>query len=189
MSDRTSKRQSVKASKRAGLVTVLMLAVACSKNDPPPVTPFPVPTDTTPPTMTSRISPRAVIGTYQGDVQITNPAGRERGRSGRNARTQIRLESAPTAVPAEGSESGTQYNANVILPGYTRAPRGRTGQIAAWWPGPLDSVIIQFTGQQGNQIQMRGAVAGNRIQGEIWYRSVTTGNSFQLGTFTATKPR
>lgn len=183
------RRQNVKASKRQSVaIALLVLAAACSKKDPE-ITPFPVPTDTTPPTMSSRISPRAVIGTYQGDVRITNPAGRERGRSGRAARTQIRLESSPTAVPAEGSESGAQYNATVILPGYTRAPRGRSGQIATWWPGPLDSVIVQFTGQQGNQIQMRGAVAGRRITGEIWYRSVSTGSSFQLGTFVATKAR
>lgn len=165
---------------------MVALAVGCSKQNDPYATPFPVPTDTTPPTVASRVSPRAVIGTYQGDVRIDNPAGRQRGRSGRTARTQIRLEGGATAVPVEGT-SGTQYNATVILPGYTRAPRGRSGQIAAWWPGPLDSVIVQFTGQQGAQIQMRGAVQGNRITGEIWYFSAGTGSSFQLGTFTAAK--
>jgi len=169
------------------VLSLALLAACSSRPDPVIDEPFPVPTDTTPPTMSSRISPRAVVGTYQGDVALSNAA---RGRSGRTrtTRTQIRLESAATAVPAEGA-SGTQYNATVILPGYTRAPRGRSGQSAAWWPGPLDSVVVQFTGQQGAQIQMRGALHGSRITGEIWYTSLETGSSFQLGTFSTTKVR
>jgi hypothetical protein len=178
----------VEASKRGILALAASLAMACSSRPDPVVSePFPVPTDTTPPTIASRISPRAVVGTYQGDVVLSNAATRQRGR-GRSTRTQIRLESGASAVPAEGS-TGTQYNATVILPGYTRAPRGRTAQSAAWWPGPMDSVVVQFTGQQGSQIQMRGSVAGNRITGEIWYTSLETGSSFQLGTFTTTKVR
>jgi len=166
---------------------LLPIALGCSKK--PEFETFPVPTDTTPPTPVSRISPREVVGTWQGDIVITNPAGRERGRSGRNSRTQLRLESTPAAVPVDGVTSTTQYNATVTMPGYTRAPRGRSGQAAAWWPGTLDSVVVQFTGQQGNHIQLRGAMSGNRMSGEIWYLSAGTGSSFQLGTFSAARVR
>lgn len=163
----------------------LLLVAACGKKDPTTET-FPVPTDTTPPTAASRVTPRAVGGTYQGDVVISNPAGRERGRSGRNARTQIRLETTPSAVPEAGG-SATQYNATITLPGYTRSPRGRTGQAGSWWPTTLDSIVVQFTGQQRNSIQMRGALTGSRLSGEIWFISTETGSSFQLGTFNAAK--
>ena len=174
----------LQATKRLSVYALVFLA-ACGKKDPTTET-FPVPTDSTPPTAASRVTPRTVTGTYQGDVVISNPAGRERGRRGRNARTQIRLETTPSAVPEAGGTS-TQYNANVTLPGYTRAPRGRTGQAASWWPTTLDSIVVQFTGQQRNSIQMRGALTGNRLSGEIWYISTETGSSFQLGTFNAAK--
>jgi hypothetical protein len=172
------------APKRLSVYALLLSLAACGRRDPTTET-FPVPTDSTPPTEASRVAARSVVGTYQGDVVITNPAGRQRGQSGRSTRTQIRLEGTSSAVPEAGG-AATQYTATITLPGYTRAPRGRTGQAGAWWPTTLDSIVVQFTGQQRNAIQMRGALAGNRISGEIWYTS-ESGSSFQLGTFTATR--
>lgn len=81
------------------------------------------------------------------------------------------------------------FSATVAIPGYSSAPPGRAGQIAAWWPIPGDSVVIQFESRRQAQVQLRGQLAGNALRGEIWYVSVETGESFQLGTFFAMRQR
>lgn len=100
----------------------------------------------------------------------------------------LRLEATPLAAPLAGVQAVTQFSANIAIAGYTRAPRGRTGQIAAWWPIPGDSIVIQFPSARGNgSVQLRGARRGQSLNGEIWYWSEATGASFQLGTFAARK--
>jgi hypothetical protein len=98
------------------------------------------------------------------------------------------LSGEPTAVPVTGAPAST-FGATVAIPGYTTSPRGRAGQLAAWWPIPGDSVVIQFESRRQAQVQLRGQLAGTTLRGEIWYVSLETGSSFQLGTFVATKRR
>jgi hypothetical protein len=102
----------------------------------------------------------------------------------------LRLEATPLAAPLAGVQAVTQFSANIAIVGYTRAPRGRTGQVAAWWPIPGDSIVIQFQSARGNaSIQLRGVRSGPTLTGDVWYLSEATGASFQLGTFTASRTR
>lgn len=102
----------------------------------------------------------------------------------------LRLEATPLAAPLAGVQAVTQFSANIAIAGYTRAPRGRTGQVAAWWPVPGDSIVIQFPSARGNgSVQLRGARRGPALSGEIWFISEATGATFQLGTFAASKTR
>jgi hypothetical protein len=76
------------------------------------------------------------------------------------------------------------------MPGYSaRAPRGQTGQAATWWPIPGDSVVVQFSQGTRGQMQLRGRLHGGAIQGEIWYLSLESGATFQMGTWSAAKQR
>jgi hypothetical protein len=89
-----------------------------------------------------------------------------------------------------GAPAGPQYGARIAMPGYSaRAPRGQTGQAANWWPVLGDSVVVQFSQGTRSQIQLRGRLQGNAIRGEIWFLSLESGSTFQLGTFSATKQR
>ncbi|MBI1723313.1 MAG: hypothetical protein HYR48_05335 [Gemmatimonadetes bacterium] len=119
--------------------------------------------------------------------------GRRQGQRRRAAAgegTALRLEAIPLAAPLPGVPSASQFAATIAMAGYTRAPRGRVGQAAAWWPIPGDSLVIQFQSARGNAvIQLRGARQGPALRGDIWYISEPTGTSFQLGTFTATRTR
>ncbi len=123
-------------------------------------------------------------------TEIQNPGGgrRQAPRRGAAARegTTLRLEATRLAAPIAGAEGTTQFTATIAIPGYTRAPRGRAGQVAAWWPIPGDSLVIQFPAARGNaSVQLRGARQGRVLNGDIWYISTGTGTTFQLGTFTA----
>jgi hypothetical protein len=162
------------------LAGVLLLA-ACARTQPEPA-PEPEPPAPAPAAM---VSPRAVAGTYQLRAMLQ----RGRPQRGQPAATLLRLDPQPTAAPLMGAPAGAQFAAVINVPGYTRAPRGRAGQAAAWWPIPGDSVIVQFEGaQRGAQVQLRGAVGRDGITGEVWYLSLETGSTFQLGTFTARRP-
>lgn len=92
------------------------------------------------------------------------------------------------AVPDPNVVSSVQFGAVIQLPGYTRAPRGRTAQSAVWFPVPGDSIVVQFTSAQGAQVQLRGALRGRTLSGDVWYLS-DSGAGFQLGTFNATRSR
>ena len=81
------------------------------------------------------------------------------------------------------------YIASIMLPGYTQAPRGRTGQAAAWWPVPGDTVVVQWTTPRGQVLQLRGQLRGATLAGEVWFVSPASGATFQMGTFSATKSR
>jgi hypothetical protein len=112
-----------------------------------------------------------------------------RGGSVRRSQGTLQLTGTPAAAPLPGSGPGAQFNASVMLSGYTVAPRGRAGQAGAWWPIGGDSVVVEFTSANAGEIQLRGAMHGRTIQGEVWFLSGATGATFQMGTFTATKSR
>ncbi len=128
------------------------------------------------------VSVRSVVGSYRVQTDIDNPSSRRRSRG----TASVWLTGTPTAAPTPGAPAAS-FTASVAMPGYSRAPRGRSTQAAAWWPVAGDSVVVQFTGQQESLIQLRGVVEGRVLRGEIWFTSGSTGSSFQLGTFTSTR--
>src|SRR5258708_1588228 len=107
----------------------------------------------------------------------------------RRAQGALQLSATTTAAPLPGAGPGTQFNATVMLSGYTVAPRGRTGQAGAWWPIGGDSVVVEFASANAGEIQLRGAMRGRTIQGELWFLSGSTGATFQMGTFAAQQAR
>jgi hypothetical protein len=161
----------------------VLLIVACSHN-PPESTPAPDESPAPAPIATA-LTPSAASGTWR--VNAAMQASRRGGT--RRAQGNLQLSATPTAAPLPGSGPGTQFNATVALSGYTTAPRGRTGQAGAWWPIGGDSVVVEFATANAGEIQFRGAMRGRTIQGEVWFLSGSTGATFQMGTFTATKGR
>jgi hypothetical protein len=170
--------------RRGGRIAVAALvAAACSSApSPPPVRPAePV------------VAPHAASGTY--DLTTTLPSrqtARQRGR-GRAAPVEtptLDLVYRPVAAPDATAGSNTQFAATLNLPGYTRSPRGRTGQAVVWWPLPGDSVIVHFQPPQTTGlVDLRGALRSDTLSGDVWYTSPGTGTSFQMGKFRAVKRR
>lgn len=174
----------MKKARRFGAAALLLLA-ACSRNTPPELV------DAAPPPPPTTTTPNSVSGAYRLRIEIQSgnrPPAQQRNPR-RAAPATMVLESQAAAVPVAGAPSGAQFNATVQVPGYTRAPRGRTGQAAAWWPLGADSVVVQFSQGARGEIQLRGSLRGSALSGEIWYLSAETGSSFQLGTFSGTKVR
>ena len=165
-----------------------VLAAACS-HAPPPPPPEPVAAPAGP-----VVAPRAASGVF--DLTTTLPSrqppqtSRPRGRARPDPLATPTLELAyrSVAAPDATATSSAQFAATINLPGYTRAPRGRTGQAAVWWPLPGDSVVVHFQPPQGSGlIDLRGALRGDTLSGDVWYTSLGTGASFQMGTFRAVK--
>lgn len=169
------------------LVVIVLLVVgaasfaACASSPPPEPAPAPEP----PAPVLRVLAPAAAAGNYRLRTEIQRQGGPPR-RGRTPAETPLVLTSTPAAAPQVGGPS-TTFNATVQIPGYTRAPRGRTGQASAWWPIPGDSVVLQFAAQQGDLVQLRGKLEGTTLRGELWYLSMETGATFQLGTFSAVK--
>lgn len=165
-------------------ILAALLAAACAHAPPPPAAPPAAPV----------VAPHAATGTY--DLTTTLPSrqppqtSRPRGRS-RPAPAPapaLELTYRPVAAPDATASSSTQLAATINLPGYTRAPRGRTGQAAVWWPLPGDSVIVHFQPPQGaGLVDLRGTLRGDTLSGDVWYTSPGTGAAFQMGTFRAVK--
>lgn len=166
------------------------LAAACS-HAPPPPPPEPVAAPAGP-----VVAPHAASGVF--DLTTTLPnrqqpqpqTSRPRGRARPNPLATPTLELAyrSVAAPDATAASSAQFAATINLPGYTRAPRGRAGQAAVWWPLPGDSVIVHFQPPQGSGlIDLRGALQGDTLSGDVWFTSLGTGASFQMGTFRAVK--
>jgi hypothetical protein len=163
-----------------------LLMAACSHAAPPPPPPVPPAAPV--------VAPHVASGTY--DLTTTLPSrqpvrpARQRGRVRPAVATRPTLELAYRAVaaPDATAASSTQLSATINLPGYTSAPRGRRGQAAVWWPVPGDSVIVHFQPLQGSGlVDLRGALQGDTLSGDVWYTSLGTGASFQMGTFRAIK--
>lgn len=177
-------RSSARSLRFAAVGALILLAACSHAAAPAPPAPEPAP----PPSAT--FTPSAANGSYvlrtviQGQRGAQRPAPR-RGAAAREG-ANLRLEATRLAAPLTGVEATTQFAATITIAGYTRAPRGRTGQAAAWWPIPGDSLVIQFPAARGNaSIQLRGARQGQALSGDIWYIPTATGTTFQLGTFTA----
>ena len=165
-------------------VSLLSAIAACSHSAPETAA---TPVDEPAPTPVGMaVSPTAMAGSYRISAQIQS----SRGGTARSTQTgSMQLAQTATAAPLSSSNSGTQLNATISLQGYTRAPRGRSGQAGAWWPIGGDSVVVGFAAQGAAEIQLRGAIHGRTIQGDVWYFSSGSGATFQMGTFTATKGR
>jgi hypothetical protein len=172
----------------AGGAALAVLLVAACSHAPPPPPPPPVPP------AEPVVAPHAASGTFdltttlasRQPPQTSRPRGRVRPAPGTTP--TLELVYRPVAAPDATAASSTQLSATINLPGYTRAPRGRAGQAAVWWPLPGDSVIVHFQPPQGTgTIDLRGALQGDTLSGDIWYTSLGTGEAFQMGTFRATK--
>jgi hypothetical protein len=167
------------------------LAAGCA-HSAPAVAPVPAAIPAAP-----TVAPNAAVGTYDLTTTLARtrpgppPRSRGRARPAPGQSASLQLAYRPLAAPDATASSGTQLAATVNLPGYTRAPRGRTGQAASWWPLPGDSVIVHFQPpqQQNGAIDLRGVLKGDTLSGEIWYTSLQTGNVSQMGAFTAVKRR
>lgn len=169
-----------------GALAVLFVAACAHAPPPPPPAPPAAPV----------VAPHAATGTY--DLTTTLPsrqppqASRPRGRTrpAPGSTPMLELAYRPLAAPDATAASSTQLSATISLPGYTRAPRGRAGQAAVWWPLPGDSVIVHFQPPQGSgTIDLRGALQGDTLAGDVRYTSLGTGAAFQMGKFKAIKRR
>lgn len=165
------------------LSALLLFFAACSHN-PPQVAA--VPDDSpAPAAIATSLTPSAASGAWRVNASVQSSR-----RGGvRRAQGSLQLSGTSTAAPLPGSGPGTQFNATIALSGYTTAPRGRAGQSGAWWPIGGDSVVVEFASANAGEIQLRGAMRGRTIQGEVWFLSAATGATFQMGTFTAAKGR
>lgn len=176
---------------RVPVVAVAAVLAACGGSTPPPV-PQPPPPVAAPPTTTA-LTPARVAGVYRirADIQGQGAQGRGRARSQARAGT-LHLDNAPVAAPDPDIQSAAQFSASVALAGYTRPPRGRTTQAAAWYPIAGDSLVVQFrtAAAAGAQLQLRGVVTagGQTVRGDVWFLN-SAGDTFQLGTFVATRQR
>jgi hypothetical protein len=178
-------RAGLPACRRAATAVALLVAVACSSAPAPEPAPAPAPAPdvVTPPAAV--LAPATAAGSYRLRTAIQRQGGRQQGGRG-PAEAPLVLTTTPAAAPQMGAPA-TTFNATVQVPGYTRAPRGRSGQAAGWWPIPGDSVVVQFAVQQGDLMQLRGKFEAGALRGEVWYLSMGSGASFQLGTFSAAK--
>ncbi len=173
---------------RSAAVAVVLGAfvAACSSSPSPEAVPAPAPApEVVAPPPAAVMAPSTAAGTYSLRTEIQRQGSQPR-RRGNPSATRLVLTSTPAAAPQMGAPAAT-FNATVQVPGYTRAPRGRSGQAAGWWPIAGDSVVVQFAVQQGDLMQLRGKLQGTALSGEIWYLSMESGATFQLGTFSAAK--
>ena len=142
------------------------------------------------------VTPRRATGSYvlTTDLKLSRSAAPTPPRRDRRQPPAplptLRLDFQPLAAPDATAASSTQLSATVSMPGYTRAPPGRTGQAAAWWPLPGDSVIVHFPTPRGDGLMdLRGTLKGDTLAGEIWYTSSSSGTVFQIGTFRGVKQK
>jgi hypothetical protein len=170
-----------------GAALVALLVAACSRAPPPPEPP-------PAPPAAPVVAPHAASGTFdltttlpsRQPPQTSRPRGRVRPAPG--STPTLELVYRPVAAPDAPAASSTQLSATINLPAYTRAPRGRAGQAAVWWPLPGDSVIVHFQPPQGTgTIDLRGVLQGDTLSGDVWYTSLGTGEAFQMGAFKAVK--
>lgn len=172
-----------------GAVLVALAACAKSAPAPAPPAPEPVPAPAAPAALAAVLAPARVAGMYRLTTEVAR-GGPNQGRQAAARPTPLRLlaGAAPNPDPMAGHQ-GTQYAATGIVPGYVRAPRARNAPAASWWPAPGDSVIVHMVGERGNRLQLRGALSGGAIRGDIWLTSAETGTTYQLGTFVAERDR
>jgi hypothetical protein len=172
--------------RRVVLGAVFAAALAGCGGRAPEVVPDPTPA--VQPPVSRTVTPAMAAGSYALRVALERGQSGDRGQrrgAARSQAAQLRMETTPAAAPDE-SGPASQFNATILLPGYTRSPRGRTGQAAAWWPIPGDSVVVQFVTPRQQTLQLRAALGGRELRGDIWFVS-PSGSALQLGTFTGTR--
>ncbi len=180
------------ASLRGVLLLVVVFLSGCAHRPPEPaVAAVPAVNPSAP-----VVEPHRATGSYvlTTDLKLSRPAApappRRQRRPPPAQVPALRLDFQPLAAPDATAASSTQLSATVIIPGYTRSPPGRTGQAAAWWPLPGDSVIVHLPTPGGDGLMdLRGALKGDTLSGEIWYTSSGSGTVFQMGTFRAVKQK
>lgn len=156
------------------------LLVSCSRPAPPPA---PVSNPAAP-----VIGPRHAVGAYTLTTTLAVRGSPRFRRPARPAPGMLRLGYQQLALPFSSAASGTQLDATVSVPGYTRAPRGRVGEAAAWWPVPGESLVVHFpTPRSGGFMELKGVFQADTITGEVWYTSPSSGSSYQVGAFRAVK--
>ncbi len=137
------------------------------------------------------VAPRHADGLY--DLTTTLAVSRPAPRRGRRVvppAATLRLASQPLAAPDATAASGTQLVAGIAIPGYTRAPSGRSEQAAAWWPVPDDSVVVHFQTPRGDgSMELRGRLVADTLAGTIWYTSTASGSTYEMAKFRAVKHR
>ncbi len=173
------------------LAAAAVAAAACAHPAPAPVVPMAGPAAPT-------VAPHVATGSYEltTTLQRGRPAAPQPRRGRRPARpapelpATLQLQYQPLAAPDPSAPSGTQLAAVINLPGYTQAPRGRSGQAAVWWPLPGDSVVVHFQPARAKGVlDLRGTLQDDTISGDIWFTSTESGSSYQVGTFRAVKKR
>ena len=180
---------------RTAAAVVVAGALSCSHPQPAPE-PVPAPAPAAPAAVapTTPLAPARAAGLYDLQVQIQGRAGQAaparrpaRGRAAAGPTLQLQATTAAALEPT--APSLTQFSAAIALPGYSMAPRGRTTQVAAWWPAGGDSVVVYWVTPRNAAISLRGALRGDTLSGDVWYTSVESGTEFQLGRFTAVRRR
>jgi len=180
--DQTPRRQG-----KAHVVALFVLLSACAKAAPPPPAAEPAPP--APPVATPAVAAlptvAAVTGRYQLRTDLPRRQAAARGRQRAVPATPLQLLSTAARSPDGMTAVSRQFVATATIPGYAASARGR--ESAWWWPIAGDSVVIHTVTRDGHRLQLRGAVSRTAIQGEVW---ITAGdNTYQLGTFTATRSR
>jgi len=186
-----SRRRGSSARRAAGWLAAVLLA-GCAHPQPEPVPAPPPPVNPAAP----MVAPHRASGAYLLTTDLRTSRQQAPGPPRRQARGRpapvplLRLDSQPLAAPDATATSGTQLAATVNIPGYTRAPAGRVGQAAVWWPLPGDSVIVHFQTPRGDGLMdLRGTLVADTLAGEIWFTSTSDGAVFQMGTFRAVKQK
>ena len=169
------------------------LVAGCAHAPPPEPAPAPLPSvnPSAPMVVPHRASGNYVLTTDLKSSRPEPPPGPRRPPRARPAPAPLlHLDAQALAAPDATAASRIQLSATVNIPGYTRAPAGRLGQAAAWWPLPGDSVIVHFQTPRGDGLMdLRGAMQGDTLAGEIWFTSTGDGTVFQMGTFRAVKQK
>lgn len=171
---------------------VAALLAGCAHPQPEPVAaPLPPVNPSAPMVAPRRAAGNYVLTTDLKTSQQQQPPAPLRPPRGRPAPAPLlHLDAQALAAPDATATSSVQLAATVNIPGYTRAPAGRLGQAAAWWPLPGDSVIVHLQTPRGDGLMdLRGTMVGDTLSGDIWFTTSSDGAVFQLGTFRAVKQK
>jgi len=185
-----SPRRSGPRRRLAWLVSGMVAGCAHAPPAEPAPAPLPSVNPSAPMVTPRRASGNWVLATDLRSSQPPPPPGRRPPRPRPAPAPLLHLDAQALAAPDATATSRIQLAATVNIPGYTRAPAGRLGQAAVWWPLPGDSVIVHFQTPRGDGLMdLRGTMQGDTLAGEIWFTSTRDGTVFQMGTFRAVKQR
>jgi hypothetical protein len=177
----------------AAAASLALALLSCARPKPVPE-PVPEPDPAAVAAPSAPLAPARAAGLYDLQVQIQGrnqpaapPRRGARGRAAAGGPT-LRLLATAAAALEPTAPSMTQFTAAVALPGYSMPARGRTTQVASWWPTGGDSVTVYWLTPRSAAISLRGALRGDTLSGDVWYTG-DGGTEFQLGRFTAVRRR